>query len=55
VETVGDLTVQGVVESTSGGFKFPDGSTLTTSGLNGLLFNVGFVVDDSNSNQGNMT
>jgi hypothetical protein len=30
VETVGDLTVQGVIQSSSGGFRFPDGSTLTT-------------------------
>jgi hypothetical protein len=54
VETVGNLTVHGVVESASGGFKFPDGSMLTASGLNGLLFNVGFVVDDSASNTGNL-
>jgi hypothetical protein len=32
VETVGDLKVQGVVESTSGGFKFPDGTTLADVG-----------------------
>ena len=55
VETVGNLKVGGVVESTSGGFKFPDGSTLTTSGLSGLLFNVGFVVDNSNSNPGDLS
>jgi len=54
VVTLGDLQVQGVVESTSGGFKFPDGSTLTTAGLNGLLFNVGFIVDNSGSNTGNL-
>lgn len=54
VETVGDLKVQGVIESTGGGFKFPDGSTLTTAGLDGLLFNVGLVVDNSNSNTGNL-
>jgi hypothetical protein len=53
VETVGDLKVNGVIESTSGGFKFPDGSTLNTAGLNGILFNVGFVVDNSGSNTGN--
>ena len=54
VLTVGDLQVQGIIESTGGGFKFPDGSTLTTAGLSGLLFNVGFVVDNSNSNTGNL-
>lgn len=54
VQTVGDLQVQGIIESTSGGFKFPDGSTLTTAGLNGLLFNVGFIVDNSGSNTGNL-
>jgi hypothetical protein len=32
VETVGDLKVQGVVESTSGGFKFPGGATLSDVG-----------------------
>lgn len=53
VETVGDLKVQGMIHSTSGGFKFPDGTTLTTADLNGLVFNVGFVVDDSASNTGN--
>lgn len=54
VVTGGDLQVHGIVESTSGGFKFPDGSTLTTAGLNGLLFNVGFVIDNSGSNTGNL-
>jgi hypothetical protein len=54
VETNGDLEVNGQIWSTSGGFKFPDGSTLTTAGLNGLLFNVGFVVDNSGSNAGNL-
>jgi hypothetical protein len=54
VETDGDLEVNGQIWSTSGGFKFPDGSTLTTAGLNGLLFNVGFVVDNSGSNAGNL-
>jgi hypothetical protein len=55
VETVGDLDVNGWIWSKSGGFKFPDGSTLATAGLNGLLFNVGFVVDNSGSNAGNLT
>jgi hypothetical protein len=55
VETVGDLKVGGVIESTSGGFKFPDGTTWTTGSMDGLHFNVGFVVDDSNSNAGNLT
>jgi hypothetical protein len=32
VLTVGDLDVQGVIHSTSGGFRFPDGSTLTSAG-----------------------
>jgi hypothetical protein len=32
VETDGDLKVNGVVESTSGGFKFPNGTTLTSIG-----------------------
>jgi hypothetical protein len=32
VETNGNLTVNGVVESTSGGFKFPNGATLTDMG-----------------------
>ena len=54
VETVGDLKVDGEIWSTSGGFKFPDGTTLITSGLSGLLFNIGFVVDNSNSNTGNL-
>lgn len=53
VETVGDLKTQGWIQSGSG-FKFPDGSELTTSGLNGLLFNVGFVVDNSGSNTGTL-
>jgi len=35
VETNGDLTVHGVIESASGGFRFPDGSTLTTVGVTG--------------------
>jgi hypothetical protein len=35
VETNGNLTVHGVIESTTGGFKFPDGSTLTTGGVAG--------------------
>jgi hypothetical protein len=54
VETAGDLTVHGVVESTSGGFKFPDGTTWTAGSMSGLNFNVGFVVDNSGSNTGNM-
>jgi hypothetical protein len=55
IETNGDLTVHGVVESTSGGFKFPDGSILNSAGVSGgLLFNVGLVVDDSDSNTGNL-
>lgn len=40
VETVGDLKVHGVVESTSGGFKFPDGITQTSACnacVNGVL------------------
>jgi hypothetical protein len=36
VETNGDLTVQGVVESATGGFRFPDGSTLTSAGGAGM-------------------
>ncbi len=55
METVGDLKVDGQKWSTSGGFKFPDGTELITSGLSGLLFNIGFVVDNSNSNAGNLT
>jgi hypothetical protein len=55
VETVGDLKVGGVIESTSGGFKFPDGTTWTTGSMDGLHFNMGFVVDDSNSNTGSLT
>jgi hypothetical protein len=35
VETNGDLKVNGVIESASGGFKFPDGSTLSTVGVTG--------------------
>jgi hypothetical protein len=35
VETNGNLTVHGVIESASGGFRFPDGSTLTTVGVTG--------------------
>lgn len=31
VETIGDLTVQGVIESTSGGVKFPDSTVQTTA------------------------
>jgi hypothetical protein len=54
IETEGDLQVHGWIESTSGGFKFPDGSELAAAGLNGFLFNVGLVVDDSNSNTGNV-
>ncbi|NVN92848.1 MAG: hypothetical protein HXX11_19940 [Desulfuromonadales bacterium] len=54
VETVGDLKVDGQIWSTSGGFKFPDGSTWTTGSMSGLLFNVGFDVDNSNSNAGNL-
>jgi hypothetical protein len=54
IETEGDLKVNGWIESTSGGFKFPDGSLLEAAGLNGFLFNVGLVVDDSNSNAGNV-
>jgi hypothetical protein len=36
VETNGDLTVHGVVGSSSGGFRFPDGSTLTSAGGAGM-------------------
>jgi hypothetical protein len=36
VETNGDLTVNGVVESTSGGFRFPDGKTLSSVGVAGM-------------------
>lgn len=35
VETNGNLKVNGVIESSSGGFRFPDGSTLTTVGVTG--------------------
>jgi len=53
VNTYGDVKVNGLLETTLG-IKFPDGSTLDTSGLNGLLFNVGLVVDNSGSNVGNI-
>jgi hypothetical protein len=55
VETNGDLDVYGQIWSHSGGFKFPDGTTWTTGGMSGLLFNVGFVVDNSNSNPGDLS
>jgi hypothetical protein len=55
VETDGDLKVNGWIWSNSGGFKFPDGTTWTTGSMSGLLFNVGFVVDNSNSNPGDMS
>lgn len=55
VETDGDLKVNGWIWSNSGGFKFPDGTTWTTGGMSGLLFNVGFVVDNSNSNPGDLS
>lgn len=54
VETNGDLTIHGIVESTSGGFKFPDGTTWSAGNMSGLNFNVGFVVDNSDSNAGNL-
>jgi hypothetical protein len=54
VETFGNLKVYGVIESSNGGFKFPDGSTWTTGSMDGLNFNVGFVVDSSGSNAGTL-
>jgi hypothetical protein len=51
VNTYGDLKVTGLLDTT-GGIKFSDGSTLNTSSLDGLLFNVGLVVDNSGSNTG---
>lgn len=51
VNTFGDLKVNGLLDTT-GGIKFPDGSTLNTSSINGMLFNVGLVVDNSSSNTG---
>ena len=32
------LTVAGTIESTTGGFKFPDGTTQTTGGFTGSVF-----------------
>jgi hypothetical protein len=48
VETVGDLTVQGVIQSSSGGFRFPDGSTLTSAGVTGTPVAHGVVAANGN-------
>ena len=56
VEVSGDLTVDGVINSTSGAFTFPGGNTLSSySGTNYLVDSGGFVVDSSNSNGGDLT